>query len=267
MADTTTIPRQADDRLDGGPTIRPRRPLPGSRAVVGALLVVLAAVGTFGAYLQATAAPTTTYLVATAELRVGQVLDEGDVSAMRAIAVELPEEQAGRAVPAGSDGLLVGTVVVAPVNPGDLLLRSAVQPVGTAASGVQLSFSLPPDRAVGGSVAVGERVDVIATFSRGQGETSTEIVARQVTIVAAPPASEGIGGGRVVLTVQVPDLATAQAIQRAVDVADVALLRGADPDAPDPRPADGVQRPSVSEDGLATGASDPSPEADGEGGP
>ena len=60
----------------GGRTIRPRRSLPGGRAVVGAFLVVVAAVGTFGAYLSATAAPSTSYLVAARSFQLGHVITE-----------------------------------------------------------------------------------------------------------------------------------------------------------------------------------------------
>ena len=252
----TTIARPTPDQLAGGPTIRPRRSLPGGRAVIGAFLVVLAAVGTFGAYLQATSVPATTYLVASRELTVGTVLGDDDVAALREVAIDLPDDQAARAVRASQRGALVGTVVVAPVAPDDIVLVSMVQPVGTANAGVQLSFSLPPDRAVGGSIAVGERVDVVATFATGQGGTTTSIVARQVAVVSAPAASEGIGGGRVVLTVQVPDLATAQAVQHAVDVADVALLRGAAPDAPLPAPVGGIELPTSPDDGTPTSERD-----------
>lgn len=221
-----------------GSDIEPRRSLPGGRAVVGAFLVVLAAVGTFGAYLQATAAPSTSYLAATGPVEVGRVLTTDDVQRFfEPVAVELPEEQAARTVRASQVDGLVGTVVVAPVTEGDLLLVSSVQPVGTAEAGVQLSLAVPPERAVGGDVAVGERVDVIATFpGRGDVGTVTRVVARQVAVVATPDDGDGLGGGRVVLTVRVPDLATAQSLQYAADVAEIAILRGADAEAADPAP-------------------------------
>ena len=253
MADTQTASR---DTLPGGdvtgPSIRRRRPLPGGRAVVGAFLVVLATVGVFGAYLQATAAPGTSYLAAGADLDVGRVLTEADVATLVPVPVDLPDEQASRTVRASQRDALVGTVVVAPVVAGDLLLVSAVQPVGSAEEGVQLSFSLPVDRAIGGSVAVGERVDVVATFDSGGsgGGTQTRLVARDVAVVRAPGASEGLDGGRVLLTVQVPDLVTAQAIQFAVDEGRVALLRGSGGRASAPPTDDGlVGEPDATVDG------------------
>ena len=251
MAQTSTITRGPSEGDDGGARITPRRPLPGGRAVVGAFLVVLAAVGTFGAYLQATAAPSTSYLVASEPLEVGRLVSADDLSELfEAVAIDLPEQQAARTVRADQRGQLDGTVVLAPVAAGDLLLRSAVEPVGSAEPGVQLSLSLPTDRAIGGSVAVGERVDLIGTFATDDGQRRTAVVARQVTIVSRPASSDGLAGGRVVLTVQVPDLATAQAVQHAVDVGEVAILRGADADAPDPAPADGFGRAAPASEGL-----------------
>jgi Flp pilus assembly protein CpaB len=232
--------------MQGGAQVRPRRSLPGGRAVVGAFLVVIAAVGTFGAYLSATAAPTTAYVVATQPLRVGQTLTELDLADLfTTVAMELPEAQALRAIAAADvTAVLTDTVVVAPVAAGDLVTRSVVTSITTATEGVQLSFSIPSDRAVGGSVRPGERVDVIATFrgsSTDGGET--RVVARQVVVVSTGDESSGIEGGRAIITVQVADLATAQLLQHAVDVAEIALVRGASPETSDPQPATTDSRP------------------------
>jgi Flp pilus assembly protein CpaB len=236
--------------MQGGAQVRPRRSLPGGRAVVGAFLVVVAAVGTFGAYLSATAAPTTMYVVATQSLTVGQTLAEPDLAVLfTTVAMELPEAQALRAISAAdATATLTDTVVVAPVAAGDLLARSVVTSITNAAAGVQLSFSIPSDRAVGGSVRPGERVDVIATFRGSSTEGGeTRVVARQIIVVSTGGESSGIEGGRAVVTVQVEDLATAQLLQHAIDVAEIALLRGAPPEAADPQPATTESRPAPQE--------------------
>lgn len=240
MSDATTLPRPATAAQDTSRTVRPRRSLPGGRAVVGAFLVVVAAVGTFGAYLTATAAPSTTYLVAARALQIGHVIGEDDLvgdTTFRAVALDLPDEQSTRAVAAGTGDLagLVGQVVVAPVSPGDLVQRSQFVDVADAADGVAMSFSLPVDRALAGRVGAGERVDLVATFA-GAGATgsTTRVVARDVTVVAVLAGGDGLQGGRVTLTVEVPDLATAQQVQHAVDTAQVALLRGGDSNAATP---------------------------------
>ncbi len=238
MADASTLPRPATTAApseDDGRTIRPRRSLPGGRAVVGAFLVVVAAVGTFGAYLSATAAPSTSYMVATTTFEPGHVITEGDLvgpaAGFRSVPMDLPNELAARAytsAPASAQRLL-GQVVVAPIAADDLALASQFADVAAAGDGVVLSFSLPSDRALAGRVEAGERVDLVATFTgAGVDGSETRLVARQVTVVAASAGGEGLNGGRVTLTVEVADLATAQAVQHAVDVAQVAVLRGSD---------------------------------------
>ena len=226
----------------GGRTIRPRRSLPGSRAVVGALLVVLAAVGTFGAYLMATATPATSWFLADRPYELGHVITEADLAGgesagVRTVAIALPEELAARAYPAEAASLqrLLGQVVVAPIAPGDLLLASQFADVAAAGDGVVLAMSLPADRALAGRVGAGEQVGLVATFPDvGARGGETRVVARQVTVVAATAVGEGLNGGRVTLTVEVADVETAQAVQHAVDVAQVAVLRGGDLGAPPP---------------------------------
>lgn len=240
LARSTSPPPAETD----GPMIRPRRSLPGGRAVVGAFLVVVAAVGTFGAYLTATAAPTTSYLVADRAFELGDVVTEADLvgagAAVRAVAMDLPAELAARAHASDSASLerLLGQVVVAPIAPGDLLLASQFADVAAVDGGVVLSFSLAADRALAGRLEVGEQVDLVATYAAaGAQGGETRLVARQVTVVATSGVADGLNGGRITLTVEVADLATAQSVQHAVDVAQVAVLRGADPTVEAPPPA------------------------------
>lgn len=204
--------------------VRRRRPLPNGRAVAGALLVVLAAVGTFGAYLRSSAPPTTTWLVAAAGLRPGQVLTAADVAGLQEVAIDLPPAQAERTYAAGSAEALVGAVVLAPVRPGDLLLRSAAAVAGTVDAGVSLSFAIAPERALGGVLGPGERLDVLATV-----DDRTGVVARDVRVAAVDGADGGLGGTALVVTLLVDDLATAQQLLHAADVGRLALVRGADP--------------------------------------
>lgn len=240
MSNAPTLPRPAPAVPREARTIRPRRSLPGGRAVVGAFLVVLAAVGTFGAHLTATAAPSTSYLVAARPFEIGHVLAEEDLvlgAGVRAVPIDLPAEQAGRAVVADAADVasLVGRVVVAPILPGDLVQHTALVGVEQAGDGVTMSFSLPVDRALAGRLGAGERVDVMATFSgAGALGSETRVVARDVTVVGVLAGGDGLNGGRVTMTIEVSDLATAQQVQHAVDTAQVALLRGGDASAPTP---------------------------------
>lgn len=241
MTDAPTLSRSPTAAAaEQGRTIRPRRSLPGGRAVIGAFLVVVAAVGTFGAYLSATAAPDTSYMVATRSFDIGHVIVEADLvggaAGFRAVPIELPDEQAARAYSdAAADAeALLGQVVVAPIAAGDLVQETQFVNVADAGDGVAMSFSLPVDRALAGRVGAGERIDVIATFPAAGSASQTRVVARDVTVVTALSGGDGLNGGRATLTVEVPDLATAQQLQHAVDIAQVAILRGGDAGAPTP---------------------------------
>ncbi len=265
MADPTTLQRAATSPPpDDGRTIRPRRSLPGGRAVVGAFLVVVAAVGTFGAYLTATAAPTTSYMVATRGFELGHVITEADLvggsAGFRSVAMDLPTELAARAHtsdPASAQRLL-GQVVVAPIAPHDLVLASQFADVEAAVDGVVLSFSLPTDRALAGRLRAGERVDLVATFTGADvGGSETRLVARQVSVLEVAAGGEGLNGGRVTLTVEVADLATAQSVQHAVDVAQVAVLRGGDADDASPTAARSSAGATDGQESTGAAANDP----------
>lgn len=242
MTDAPTLPSPTTTTSDDDDrrTIRPRRSLPGGRAVVGAFLVVVAAVGTFGAYLSATAAPDTTYMVATRTFEIGHVIEESDLvgsaAGFRAVPIDLPEDQAARAVTSSARDAerLLGQVVVAPIAAGDLLQRTQFVSIDGATDGVSMSFSLPVDRALAGRVRAGERIDIIATFTAAGRTNQTRLVARDVAVVNVDSGGDGLNGGRVTMTVELPDLAGAQEVQHAVDTAQVALLRGGDAAAPSP---------------------------------
>jgi hypothetical protein len=103
MADLGTM-TAPDLRDPAGPQrrIRRSRRLPGSRAVVGALLVTAAAVGVFAAYVDATGEPSTRYVVAQDELPIGTLLTSQlvrDTSLFALVPMDLPPEVAARAVP------------------------------------------------------------------------------------------------------------------------------------------------------------------------
>lgn len=270
MTDAPTLPSTTTDDSDVRRTIRPRRSLPGGRAVIGAFLVVVAAVGTFGAYLSATAAPDTTYMVATRSFEIGHVIEEGDLvgagAGFRAVAIDLPDAQAARAVTSATADAqrLLGQVVVAPIATGDLLQRTQFVSVDGATDGVSMSFSLPVDRALAGRVRAGERIDVIATTATaGSNASLTQLVARDVVVVSVDSGGDGLNGGRVTLTVELPDLATAQQLQHAVDTAQVALLRGGDPAAPTPDAVSSETVPDRTEAATGTSTGDPSANSGG----
>jgi hypothetical protein len=226
--------------------------LPGGRAVIGALLVTAAAVATFAAYLDATAAPTTRYVVATAAVepgtRLGSLEDVG--ARFGTIAVELPPEVAAGVVTAAEVEQLVGQVVLAPYEPGDLLSRAQV--VEEVADAQTLSFAVPRRAAVAGSLRAGERIDVLATYGSGA-DAYTLFVVRGVPLlrVDAPDGGSLGASSEVLLTVAVTAMEDVQALGHAVSAAELLVTRSTarvgdddpapgsyrpQPDGPGPRP-------------------------------
>lgn len=288
MAESTTIAppdRGSRTETSGRRRIRRARGLPGGRAVVGALLVAGAAVGVFGAYLNATAEPTTTYLVANRSIEPGTRFATIDdvAAALSGVAVDLHPEIAARAIPIEEADGLVGTVLISPFEPGDLLHRTDIVRDGGVPEAQTLSFSLPASDAVAGTLRAGERIDVLATY--GQGDTAyTAYVVRGVPVIrVAGGAGGGIGGGGedVSLTVAVTSLADVQALGHAVNTASVFVTRSAaegetpgayqpsrDDAGPAPDPAadpvgvadDAPQAPDPDQAEIDPGAADPDTE-------
>ena len=250
---TMTSAAQAEQPSDGGGrTVKRARSLPGGRAVVGALLVTAAAVATFAAYLQGTAEPTTSYLVALDTIEPGTRFETvAELSAvMGGITIELTEPLVGRAIPVGQVDDLVGRVLVAPLQRGDLVTRTAVVDDGGVAPAQTLSFALPRTAAVAGTLRPGERIDVLATFSGTGVEPYTAYVARGVPLlrITAPDGGPLGTAGDVLLTVAVTELDAVQAVGHAVNTAEVFVTRStASPDDTDAAP--GAFRP----DDRATG--------------
>lgn len=197
--------------------------------MVGALLVTAAAVGTFAAYLDATARPTGRYVVATAAIepgtRLGSLADVGE--RFGTIALELPSEVAARAIAASTVDGLVGQVVLTPLEPGDLLTRTQLLEDGGVDGAHTLSFALPSTAAVGGRLRPGERIDVLATYGAGD-RASTAYVVRGIALLRVSNADGGgsLGdSGEVTLTVAVPAPEDVQALGHAVNTAEVFVAR------------------------------------------
>jgi hypothetical protein len=254
VVDTTTVPvaESRTDEPERAPRrIGPVRGLPGGRAVVGALLVAAAAVVTFAAYLDATAAPTVRYVVATAPVepgtRFGSLAEVGE--RFGTIAMDLPPEVAVGVVLGTEVEQLVGQIVLAPLQPGDLLARTHVVGGGGVAEAETLSFALPRRAAVAGSLRPGDRIDVLATYGSGEG-AYTAYVVRGVPLlrVAAPDGGPLGDASEVLLTVAVSALEDVQALGHAVTAADLLVTRST-ARAGDGDLAPGAYRPELADTG------------------
>ena len=186
MVDTAPH-RSAGPRGGAALAVRRRRSLPGSRAVVGGLLVTAAAVGTYGAYTSATTPPTDTYVALTRDVAAGERLERGDLALVEG---DLPDAQ--RRVVLTDLAVATGAVAVAPLQAGQLLGTGDVVKLAGALGRAQLSIPVEPARANNGELTRGERVDVIATStSGGTGETRT--IARDAVVVRVFTGERSLG--------------------------------------------------------------------------
>jgi hypothetical protein len=217
---TSTTPGTTTNGSGPGRSVRRHRSLPGGRAVAGAFLVTAAAVGVFAAYLDATAEPSASWLVATREVAAGDVID-ADV--LDEVAIDVPQAQRESLVPADRADDVVGRVALGPVREGDLLQWTTVLAVEPPEGASTFTFSVPSSRvAFRGDLAAGDTIDLVATYSE-----TTVYVARDIPLLAGP--ATGGGDGTATITVAVNDPDTVLAVANALDAAQVYVLRS-DPD-------------------------------------
>jgi hypothetical protein len=277
MTSTPEARRPSAETDLSGRRVRRARSLPGGRAVVGALLVSAAAVATFAAYLSATAEPTTSYLVATAAVEPGTRFANGEElrAVFGSLPVDLTSPLSERAIPTEELDSLIGRVLVAPLSQGDLVSRTSVVDDGGVAPAQTLSFALPRNAAVGGTLRPGERLDVLATYGSADSAYTAYVVRGVPLLRVTGPDGEPLGiASEVVLTVAVTELADVQALGHAISTATVFVTRStatpghgdavpgpfrADPSAPGPRP----DAATSTSPGLGADADAPSPPDDG----
>lgn len=209
LGTSTAAPARPTDADTNGHRVQRRRTLPGGRAVVGALLITLAVIGVFAAWLSATAAPTTTWVVMATAVAAGDEIVEDDVEA---VPIDLPDDQAIRAF--ANPAEVIGSVALAPLADGDLVTRSVVRPPDEVPGTARFSFELPLARALAGQVDPGDRVDVMATADGRTGFVATDLEVVRGTIE----------GGLVTITLAIDDPGLVLALGNAVDEATVHLV-------------------------------------------
>lgn len=200
------------------------RGLPSGRALVGGLLVTIAAVVVFAAYAGAQERPTSSIVVARRDLDPGDRLTADDVEA-RAVAV--PSELADRSF--ADIGPLLGAVALGPIAAGELVQEGSVR-AADGASGPEFSFPVDRERALAGDVHAGEEVDLLATFGSGS-DATTEVLARRARLMHVQEARSGTLGssGRLVLTVELSSGAEVIDVAHAAQVATITLVRPSSP--------------------------------------
>jgi hypothetical protein len=221
----TTTPRDGmiPSTTEAGEASRKRlvprvRPRPNGRALVGALLVTLAAVGAFVVAGADSASPTQPVLVARRPLSPGEQLTISDLEIR---SVTLPDGFDTRIF--SDPAQVVGGAMLAPLGKGDLLQRSAVLADASGQTGtLEFSFPIDRDRAMNGELRPGETIDLLATYGTGI-DAITTVLARSALVLQLDTQGDGTMGatGRVVLTI---GLASADELLDAAHAAQVAGL-------------------------------------------
>ena len=192
--------------------------LPSGRAVIGGLLMAIAAIGTFLAYADATADDTIEVLIAARDLRPGETISARDV---RVVGVDLPGDVRGLF---GAVDAAVGRQVVAPVDAGEFLQASATATTPAGGESLEIVLALPGNRAVG-RLQAGERVDVFSTW----GGAVTELVAVDARVLEVNGGSGPLlsSGEQVVVRLALTDFAQVEALVHAQAAGDITMIRSA----------------------------------------
>jgi Flp pilus assembly protein CpaB len=211
--------RDADGAEQPGRTVRRRRGLPGSRAVVGGFLVAAAAVGLFAAASQSSGGPDHSYIVARQDLTAGTRLQASD---LQLVPMELAPALRGRVFDATEP--LVGATLVSPLGAGELVQSSAVVARKADTASRELSFTVDRGR-LGAGIKQGERADLLATYGTGN-DAFTTVVVRQALLVAIDrPRTPSGDTGPATVTVAVDDAADAVALAHAIQLGKLTLVR------------------------------------------
>ncbi|MEO5839185.1 MAG: SAF domain-containing protein [Acidimicrobiales bacterium] len=213
----------------GARTIRQHRALPSSRAVVGALLITLAAVGAFAISRQGDGAPSTRYVVMTTAVAPGARIKASDIETR---AMDLDPAVAAQTF--GVVDRVVGAVALAPMNAGQLVqeadLTLATKIDGQVLVGHELTFPVERDR-VPQNLRRGEVVAVLATYGTGS-EARTTTTAQHAVVLSFDTDGDTIGTKRSArLTVLLSDPSMVIETAHASQAADITIVRTTQADA------------------------------------
>lgn len=158
-------------------------------------------------------------VVAAADLLPGAVLHPSIHLAVAPVSTD--ETVLATLIPAASLESLDGRVVGRRVSAGSFLTGDVLLPVGSTGALRLMSVPVDRDRAAGGNLVVGDRVDVIAVE-----DGRARFVVAAAEVVALPDERGGAlsGSGRYFVVVAV-DADAALALSEALDVATVQVVR------------------------------------------
>ena len=211
----------------------PGSSLPSGRAAVGALLVAIAALLTFAAYLRASGPARGRFLVLTHDLAAGDSVAAADVRTAR---VDIPKDIAQQLVdPATS---LDGVVTLSPLRAGQFLQAGDLIRKPAGASSREISLAVDSAMAAGGRLVPGDRVDLLATFGSGS-DASTKVVLSDAPVVRVDRGESSITStrGSMTITLAFDDPSIEPELAQALAIAKVQLIRSTGAGRAAPRPS------------------------------
>ncbi len=177
-----------------------RMPRVDTRIVVGVLLVVISVIGGFR--LAAAADHTVGVVALRRDLAANHVLVAGDLVVTR---VHVSDAVLDGLVRSGGLSELPGRVLLFPVPADGLLAENAV--AAHPRQGREITVPVTPEHALGGRVRLGDRVDVLASFTKSTKSARTLTVVHNAEVIEMVR-SEGLFGARAgeltALTLSVP---------------------------------------------------------------
>lgn len=191
------------------------RGLPGGRAVVGGVLMAVAAVGVFVAYDRASRPDEDPIVVATRSIRAGEVLDAADLKTQEG---ELPD---GASAFSSVDSL-VGRVALGPIGDGEVVQAAAVTDDAGSEPAHEVAITLPRSQVAVGRLKQGERVDVFVTY-----DEVTRSVVRGTPVVQISAEDDGslTSDREITLVVAVSDGDAVAALVHAMRTGEVTVVR------------------------------------------
>lgn len=195
------------------------RGLPGGRAVVGGLLVAVAAVGTFAATSGAGRGPEGRVVVTARDVAPGRVLTEAD---LELAAVDLPPSFDGRVFTAPEQ--VVGAVTVGPLAAGELVQAGGLA-AGDDALVPTFSIAVPRAAANGGQLQRGDRVQVFANYGSDTSAT-LRLLTAEARVVDLDAGDATVGAtGQVEVLLAIPDAEERSRVLNATVSGEIALVR------------------------------------------
>ncbi len=199
------------------PVIRSRRALPSGRAVLGALLITLAALGVLFATRLSDDSTFQNAVVATRDLGPGQLIEAEDVASVR---LRLDDQVQ---FVANDVSQVVGNVTLGPIAQFEFVQNSNVASMVTnEVPGGLATVSLPVNPANAPStINPGELVSILVTYPNRE---VTELVADRLLVISYGGNSSEFGTNASVLRVAVRDGMNASEIALAAGTGEVSIV-------------------------------------------